>query len=397
MRHLKNYKDFNSKRSKTHRKSDLENFQIIFEGLLTTQEIILVESYYGPINENLLGDLFDKTKRGVLKTVSKADEEITKFVKNVGEKAVKLVDFINMIGEQMAGSLGKMIKDWLKKCEDMVRKEMGALNIIVEKIEKTSKKYLRRYVESIGKLIKYVLDGQMVEDIVDKIKKILSKVFSENPNESLYVVDNYEMILEDEGQKETFLQKLRKKIAENPPFSWLPDFDDLIKKSMKFLKDLFNKFLSWLSGQNELFSDFGMGLQFLFGLFESYVLFKIKGTVENFKKAIVGTEGNEEDGDKEKDEDKAVEDSGTNAGTAVRDAIGINLEEVKSKSLEFAYSKIGFDPKIVLNTTLTAVDIATTGGLITAKIKTIKTLIKYLMTAIGIYQIASPQIKRLSV
>lgn len=388
MKRIKNYRDFNRSKKETQRNSDHENFRIIFEGLLTVEERIILEDQWGPLNESLWSDFVGFVEDGKLKIKTKADEVLA----DLGEKAKKLVDFTKIVGEQMGKSLGELIKNRMKECENLVRKQMGALNVIVEKIEKTSKKYLRKYVESLGKLLKYVLGGQMIEDLVEKIKNIISKVFAENPNESLYVVDNHDLILEDEGERKRFLQRIRDRIMQYPPFSWLPDFEDLIKKGMEFVKKLFNKFFSWLSGQNSLLNDFGMAFQFLFGLLESYILFRIVGSLEKFKNAVLGKPEKEKN-DTETEEDDYAEE--TKAGIAVRDAIGINLKDVKTKSLEFAFTKIGFNPNVVLNSALTAADLALTGGLITLKYKSIKTLIEYLMAAIGIYQISAPLIQKL--
>ena len=170
--------------------SDIINFNIIFTSLykhhLSINEKMLIEEEYNMINESWFSDLADKASRGVLKTTTAAGQLMV----DLAKKAKEVLNF----AKQLATKIGDYVKNQFINLQDKVKnyalKDAEFSKILIEFIEKKKQVKLKTYVKVISDLLKYILSGQMINDLISRLSECFSKVLNSGTNEGLYYLNN---------------------------------------------------------------------------------------------------------------------------------------------------------------------------------------------------------------
>lgn len=318
MKHLKSYREFALDFPIIESK-DLCNFNLIFNSLydhhLSVNEKILIEENFGLINESWFSDLVDKGKRGVLAVKTAAGEVLV----DMAKKAKDVLDF----AKQLANKIGEYVKGQFSSLSDKVKsyamRDSGFAESLIQFIERKKKVKLKTYIIVITEILKYIISGQMITDLITRLSECFSKVLNLGTNEGIYNMDS-EFLFEAEEteEKKSFLQRLGEKIMNFPPFSWIPKIEEMMKKGISSLFKLIDKFFGWLTTGRDVGSKFEKGFYFLFQILELYVYYKVIGKIEKFKEFLNKASGLEELTDQLKD--KTLDQ--------VWDTVGFNGEEV---------------------------------------------------------------------
>jgi hypothetical protein len=346
MKHLKTYKNFNS-----HHHYDRRNFMIIFNSLyeshLSVNEKMIIENEFGLINESWFSDLVDKAKDGILKVKNNAQEILS----DLAKKAKDILDF----AKQLAGKIGDYVKEQFSSLKDKVKnyatKDAGFAGIIFEFLEKKKDSKLKNYLNITTDLIKYILSGKMITDLIDRLSECFSKLLKMGTNEGIQNIE-YEFLREsDEGEeKKSFLQRLGEKLMSLPPFSWIPKIEEIMKKGITSIGKLVDRFFASITtGKDSIVgSKFSKSFIFLFQILELYVHYKIVGKIEKYKEMLMKANGLEEIGNQIKDQ----------SFDQLWNTIGINGEEVVS-NVKKAVMKIPYVGRIlsILDTLVLSVGI----------------------------------------
>jgi hypothetical protein len=291
MKHLKTYESFNSVDS-----LDKENFILIFNSLyenhLSIDEKLLIESNYGLINESWFSDLVDKGKRKALKVASDAG----KLLVDLATKAKDILDF----AKQLASKIGDYVKGQFTSIKDRVKnyamKDSGFGSIILDFLEKKKSVKLKGYILDISVLLKYIISGQMITDLVTRLSEVFSKVLNLGTNEGIsYLQDEFLFEAEETEEKKSFLHRLGEKVMSFPPFSWIPRIEELMNKGISAVSKIIDRFFSWIStGKDSEGSRFQKGFIFIFQILELYIHYKIVGKIDKFKEFLSKASGLEE-------------------------------------------------------------------------------------------------------
>jgi len=332
MNRIKTYNQFHFDFSIVESK-DRENFNLIFTSLynhhLSINEKIVIESDFGLITESWFSDFVDKGKRGVLAVKSKAGELLVDLVK----KAKDVLDF----AKQLASKIGEYVKEQFTNLSDKVKnyamKDGEFSTILLDFVNKKKQVKLKIYVKIISDLLKYIVSGQIITDLVTRLSECFSKVLNLGTNEGLYIIDNHFLFeAEEQEEKKSFLQRLGEKIMTFPPFSWIPKIEEMMKKGISSLSNIIDKFFVWLTtGKEGGGSKFQKGFLFLFQILEIYVYYKVVGKIEKFKEFLNKASGFEELANQI--QDKTLDQ--------VWDTMGINGEEIVS-NVKNAIKKIPY-------------------------------------------------------
>ena len=347
MRYIKTYENFNS-----NHQDDRRNFMIIFNSLyeshLSVNEKMIIESEFGLINESWFSNLVDKAKEGALKVKNSAQEILS----DLAKKAKDILDF----AKQLAGKIGDYVKEQFSSLKDKIKnyamKDSGFAEIILEFLEKKKDSKLKNYLNITTDLIKYILSGKMITDLIDRLSECFSKLLNMGTNEGIQNIE-YEFLRESEEEgeeKKSFLQRLGEKLMSLPPFSWIPKIDEMMKKGITAISKLVDRFFAWITtGKDSIIgSKFGKSFIFLFQILELYVHYKIVGKIEKYKDMLMKANGLEEISNQIKDQSL----------DQLWDKIGINGEEVVS-NVKKAVMKIPYVGRIlsILDTLVLSVGI----------------------------------------
>lgn len=297
MRYLKTYENFSDINIlEGIDNNDISNFTMIFNSLyenhLTINEKILIDSNYGMINESWFSDLADKGKRGVLAVKSKAGELLV----DLAKKAKDVLDF----AKSLAGQIGNYVKTQFLSMEQKIKehalKDSGFIEPLIEFIQKKKLIKLKTYITVTSELLKYIVSGQIITDLVTRLSEIFSNVLNLGTNEGLiYLDDNFLLENNVEEEKKSFLQRLGEKIMTYPPFNWIPKIEDLMKQGISKLSQLMDKFFCWLTtGKSDTMSKFTKSFYFIFQILELYIFYKVLGSVDKFKEYISKATGLDE-------------------------------------------------------------------------------------------------------
>lgn len=333
MKYLQSYIQFNFDFPVIESK-DISNFNLIFSSLfehhLTIDERKSIESGFGMINESWYSDLVDKGKRGVLAVKSKAGELLV----DLAKKAKDVLDF----AKQLANKIGEYVKGQFNSLSDKVKnyamKDGDFSTILLDYIEKRKINKLKSVIDITSNLLKYIVSGQMISDLITRLSECFSKVLNSGTNEGLYIIDNYFLFeAEQQEEKKSFLQRLGEKIMTFPPFTWLPKIEEMMKKGISALSKIVDKFFCWLTtGKESLIgSRFTKSFNFLFQILELYVHYKVIGKIEKFKEFL--NKSSELEELTSQIQDKTLDQ--------VWDTIGINGEEIVS-NVKNAINKIPY-------------------------------------------------------
>ena len=361
MKRLRTYQDFNSPLPHIA-EEDQANFMTILSAMLEShasfEEKSLLESSFGPVNENWFTDLADKGKRGVLKVKSKAGEMLV----DLAKKAKDLLDF----AKQLAGQIGQYVKGqfggMVEKVKNTVLGDNEFISEIGEFLKSKKPARLSSYVKDTGSLLQYILTGKMIADLVTRLSETFSKVLNTGTNEGISHLE-YEFLREadEQEEKKSFLQRLGEKVMTFPPFSWLPKIEDLMKQGVQALGKIIDKFFTWLTtGKDGPFNQYSKSFIFLFQTLELYVMYKLAGTIGKFKDILKNATNIEEL--TKSNTDKSLD--------AMWDAIGINGEQVVS-NVKAAVMKIPY-------------------------VGTVLSVLESLVIAVATYQAVEPIIKPLA-
>lgn len=333
MKHLKRYNQFNFD-FPVIESIEKDNFNIIFHSLynhhLSINEKMMIESDFGLITESWFSDLADKGKRGVLAVKSKAGELLV----DLAKKAKDVLDF----AKQLANKIGEYVKEQFSNLSDKVKnyamKDGEFSTILLDFIKNKKNNKLKSVIDATSNLLKYIVSGQMISDLITRLSECFSKVLNLGTNEGLYIIDNYFLFeAEEQEEKKSFLQRLGEKIMTFPPFTWLPKIEEMMKKGISGLSKIVDKFFSWLTtGKESLIgSRFTKSFNFLFNILELYVHYKVVGKIEKFKEFLNKANGLEEL--TSQIQDKTLDQ--------VWDTMGINGEEIVS-NVKNAIKKIPY-------------------------------------------------------
>ena len=323
MNRIKTYNQFHFDFSIIESK-DRENFNLIFTSLynhhLSINEKMVIESDFGLITESWFSDLADKGKKGVLAVKSKAGELLV----DLAKKAKDVLDF----AKQLASKIGEYVKGQFSNLSDKVKnyamKDGEFSTILLDFVNKKKQVKLKSVIDATSNLLKYIVSGQMISDLITRLSECFSKVLNLGTNEGLYIIDNYFLFeAEEQEEKKSFLQRLGEKIMTFPPFSWIPKIEDMMKKGISALSNIVDKFFCWLTtGKESLMigSRFTKSFNFLFNILELYVYYKVVGKIEKFKEFLNKASGFEELANQI--QDKTLDQ--------VWDTMGINGEEIVS-------------------------------------------------------------------
>jgi hypothetical protein len=340
---------------------DRTNFMTILGAMVeshaSVDERMMLESCFGPVNESWFSDLADKGKRGVLKVKSKAGELLV----DLAKKAKDLLDF----AKQLAGQIGEYVKaqfnGFAGKIKNFVLKDNEFAKEIVEFLKNKKPVKLTTYLKDTGDLLKYILTGQMITDLVTRLSETFSNVLNTGTNEGVGHLE-YEFLCEAEEQEEkkSFLQRMGEKVMSFPPFNWIPKIEEMMKKGISGLSKIIDRFFTWLTtGTDGPFNKFTKSFIFLFQILEIYVLYKLSGGIKKFKEVLGEATGLEELATQLKD--KTLD--------AVWDLTGINGEQVIS-SVKAAIQKIPY-------------------------VGTVLSVLESLVIAVATYQAIEPSVKTL--
>ena len=331
MKHLKTYNQFTFDFPKIE-SIDKDNFNIIFHSLynhhLSINEKMKIESDFGLITESWFSDLADKGKRGVLAVKSKAGELLV----DLAKKAKDVLDF----AKQLATKIGEYVKGQFNNLSDKVKnyamKDGEFSTILLDFVNKKKQVKLKTYVKVISDLLKYIVSGQMISDLITRLSECFTKVLNLGTNEGLYIIDSHFLFEAEQEEKKSFLQRLGEKIITFPPFTWLPKIEEMMKKGISSLFKIVDKFFGWLmTGKESYNSRFDKGFYFLFQILELYVHYKVVGKIEKFKEFLNKASGLEE-------LTKQIQDKTLDQ---VWDTMGINSEEIVS-NVKNAIKKIPY-------------------------------------------------------
>ena len=358
MLHLESFETFNKKEINLHNED--ANFWIIFESLvnchLNHHEKLLI-SYDYTINESWFSDLKDKATRGVLKVTTQAGELLTSLAK----KAKDILDF----AKQLANQIGEYVKNQFTNLSDKIKryalKDSKFAEILLDFINKKKDNKLRTYIGSVSELVKYIISGKMITDLMTRLSECFSSVLNQGRNEGLFSKEN-EFLFEAEEteEKKSFLQRLGEKVMAMEPFTWIPKIEEMLKKGISSLGKLVDKFFSWLlTGKTSMIgSKFGRGLKFIFDILELYVTFKISGQISKFADML-------------------------NKASNIEDV----LNQAKESNFEEILSKVGLSRDEVMSTFKNAIKkIPFVGDIIS--------ILDFLVMGIGIYLAIEPTLKK---
>ena len=359
MKHLESFSNFS--KSEISIPYEDPNFWIIYESLifnqLSYQEKIKL-SYDFLINETWFSDLKDKAVRGVLKISTAAGEVLT----DLAKKAKDILDF----AKQLANQIGEYVKSQFTNLSGKVKtyalKDSKFAQILLDFINKKKDIKLRSYVESVSELLKYIISGKMITDLITRLSVSFSEALSQKRNEGLFSSD-HELILEAEEteEKKSFLQRLGEKIMAMEPFTWIPKIEEMLKKGISSLGKLVDKFFSWLTtGKTSIIgSRFVKGLKFLFDILELYVTFKISGQANKFADMLKKASN-----------------------------IGDVLNQAKDSSFEEILSNVGLSKDEIVSTFKSAIKkIPFVGDIIS--------ILDFLVMGVGLYLAIEPTLKKI--
>jgi hypothetical protein len=361
MKHLKTYNQFNFDFPLIE-SIDKDNFNLIFLSLynhhLSLNEKLEIQYNFGLVTESWFSDLADKSKRGVLAVKSKAGEILV----DLAKKAKDVLDF----AKQLANQIGEYVKGQFNGLKDKVKnnvtQDAGFASTIVEFLEQKKSEKLKSYISNSISLIKYIVSGQMITDIINRLSETFSKVLNLGTNEGLtYLEDEFLFEADEPEEKKSFLQRLGEKVMSFPPFSWIPKIEELLKKGISFLGKLVDRFLSWLTtGKDSILgSKFTKSISFIFQILELYVHYKVIGKIEKYKEILKKASGLEE-----------------------------LTNQIKDKSLSEVWTTCGLNPDEITNNVKSAIKkIPYVGDILS--------ILESLVIAIGTYLAVEPTIKKL--
>jgi len=346
----------------------VEIFNSIYEFHLTDFEKTLLNEFDYSLNESWFDDLKDKATKGVLKIKSQAGELLT----SVAKKAKDIVDFVKLIATQIRDAVSGLIKNSVSTFKSKIIPKPELLVLITDYMNRKGDN-LKKWVDGAGTILKFVLTELPVK-LFNKLINFFKNVFSKGTNEGFNYFCNDFLNEGDETEKKSFLQRLGDKIQSLPPFSWIPKMEDMIKQGLYAVEEFIRKFFIWIDKEDEekvteavdLLKEtdrFVRGLRFLFDMLEIYVIYKF----------------NEKIGNKLKEFQEAMK----------KGDISTFTHDIKNKTLDEIYGKIGIDPKSVVD-----------------KIKGIAQKIPYisdilailenLALCIGIYQTIQPTLAKIN-
>lgn len=290
MRRIKTYNEFSSVFPDVLQE-DRSNFEMIFmaiyESHASLEERMLVESSFGLLTEgNWFLDLVDKGKRGALKVATKAGEVIV----DIAKKAKDLLDFAKQIGSQIAAVVKEQFTSLTNVVTGSVMKDNKFVKELIDFLAKKKVVKLRTYIQDTGNLIKYVVGGKIINDLVARLSELFSSILSKGTNEGVaYMEMEYLREADAEGEKKSFLQKLGEKIMTYKPFSWIPKIEDLMKQGVSFIAKIVDRFFTWLTtGKDGPFNSFSKSFIFLFNVLELYVLYKMYPELKKLLSEVTG-------------------------------------------------------------------------------------------------------------
>lgn len=348
----------------------LEIFNSIYEYHLTDFEKSLLEQFDYVLNESWFDDLKDKATRGVLKAKSEAGE----LLKSVAAKAKDVLDFVKTIATQIKDAVTEMFKNTVDFVKSKIIPTDDFIELVADYVNKKNDKNLKKYFQSCAELLKFVFVELPVK-LFNKLVNFFKNIFSQGTNEGFSFFCNDFLNEADESEKKSFLQKLSIKIQSIPPFSWMPDMENIINQGITTLRNFIEKFFVWLDSKEETvteaidltrkigdtkFSRFSKSLTFIFDIFEIYVIFKINektGKIVEFQKAM-------KEGD-----------------------ISKFKKEIQDTKLENIYKSLNVDSSIKGITKITEK---------IPYVKHIIVILKNLGIGIGIYNIIGDKIKKIS-
>jgi len=355
MKYLKTYERFNLVDS-----SDKDNFLLIFNSLyekhLSIDEKLLIEVNYGLINESWFSDLVDKGKRKVLKVASDAGNLLV----DLATKAKDILDF----AKQLANKIGDYVKGQFNTIKDRIKnyamKDSDFGNVILDFLEKKKSVKLKSYVLDISGLLKYIISGQMIIDLVTRLSEVFSKVLNLGTNEGIsYLQDEFLFEAEETEEKKSFLQRLGERVMSFPPFSWIPKIEELMKKGISTLGKIIDRFFSWITTGKDSMSKFVKGINFIFQILELFILYKIAGKIDKFKELLSKASGLEE-----------------------------LTNQLKNKTMSEIWSKCGISPDEITNKVKEAIKkIPYIGDILS--------ILDSLVMSIGIYLSVEPILKKI--
>lgn len=345
---------------------DMGNFALIFNSLyeshLSLNERQAIESGIGPIDESWFSDLVDKGKRKVLKVQSKAGELLV----DLATKAKDILDF----AKQLAGQIGNYVRSQFEKLKgrikDSAMRDQEFIQELMGFFKKKKADKLKFYVKYTTDLIRYILSGQLITDMVTRLSEAFSKVFNLGTNEGLSYLEDEFLFEADQGvEKKSFLKRLGEKVMSLPPFSWIPRIEELMKKGMTNLWKFIDRFLAWVTtGETEegARSRFDKGLYFMFQILELYLFYKISGKIEKFKEYLDKVSGLE--------------------------GLKQMTDQLKDKSLSEVWQACGFNPDEIANNIKGAIKMVPYVG-------DIISVLDSLLVSLGVYLAVEPTLKKL--
>jgi len=170
-------------------------------------------------------------------------------------------------------------------------------SVILDFLEKKKSTKLKTYVLDISGLLKYIISGQMITDLVTRLSEVFSKVLNLGTNEGMsYLQDEFLFEAEETEEKKSFLQRLGEKVMSFPPFSWIPKIEDLMRKGISAVGKIIDRFFSWITtGKDSILgSKFVKGINFIFQVLELFIHYKIAGKIDKFKELLSKASGLEE-------------------------------------------------------------------------------------------------------
>lgn len=294
MRRIKTYNEFSSFFPDVLQE-DRSNFEMIFmaiyESHASLEEKLLVESSFGLLTEgNWFLDLVDKGKRGVLKVATKAGEVLV----DIAKKAKDLLDFAKQIGSQIAAVVKEQFTSLTNVVTGSVMKDNKFVKELIDFLDKKKVVKLRTYIQDTGNLIKYVVGGKIITDLVARLSELFSSILSKGTNEGVAHMEMEYLREADEaeGEKKSFLQRLGEKIMTYKPFSWIPKIEELMKQGVSFIAKIVDRFFTWLTtGKDGPFNSFSKSFIFLFNVLELYVLYKMYPDLKKLLSEVTGLDG----------------------------------------------------------------------------------------------------------
>lgn len=357
MKHLESFSNFS--KSEISIPYEDPNFWIIYESLifnqLSHQEKIQLSNEF-LINESWFSDLKDKAVRGVLKISTAAGEVLT----DLAKKAKDILDFAKQLAKQIGEYVKSQFTNLSEKVKNYALRDSKFAQILLDFINK--KKDVKSYVGSVSELLKYIISGKMITDLITRLSESFSEALRQKRNEGLFSSE-HELILEAEEteEKKSFLQRLGEKIMAMEPFTWIPKIEEMLKKGISSLGKLVDKFFSWLTtGKTSIIGNrFSKGLKFLFDILELYVTFKISGQANKFADMLKKASN-----------------------------IGDVLNQAKDSSFEEILSNVGLSKDEIVSTFKNAIKkIPFVGDIIS--------ILDFLVMGVGLYLAIEPTLKKI--